>query len=142
MPNTLTLPQLREQAVALRRAGKSRREIQQILQIRSNGRLNEVLRGEPPPPWTRRPNAKDDVRARARDLRGQGRAYNEIAAELGVSKSSVSLWVRDMPRPERLSYEVSRERQAAGVARYWAQERREREAMRAAVSADAARQIG
>lgn len=70
MTNTLTLPQLREQAVALRRAGRSRREIQQILQIRSNGTLNEVLRGEPPPPWTRRPNAKDAVRARARELRG------------------------------------------------------------------------
>jgi len=34
MTNTLTLPQLREEAVTLRRAGKSRREIQQILQIR------------------------------------------------------------------------------------------------------------
>ena len=116
MTNTQTLPQLREQAVALRRAGKSRREIQQLLQIRSNGTLNEVLRGEPPPPWTRRPNAKDDVRARARELREQGLAYQEIAAELGVSKSSVSLWVRDLPRPERLSYEVSPERQARAVA--------------------------
>ncbi len=142
MTNTLTLPQLREQAIALRRAGRSRREIQQILQIRSNGTLNEVLRGEPPPPWTRRPNAKDAVRARARELREQGMAYHEIAAELGVSKSSVSLWVRDLPRPERLSYEVSRERQAAGVARYWEQERLAREALRAAVSAEAARQIG
>ena len=142
MTNTLSLPQLREQAVALRRAGKSRREIQQILQLRSNATLNEVLRGEPPPAWSRRPNAKDGVRARARELRGQGMAYDEIAAELGVSKSSASLWVRDLPRPERLSYEVSRERQAAGVARYWARERREREALRAAVSATAARQIG
>src|ERR1022692_902199 len=142
MTNTLSLPQLREQAVALRRAGKSRREIQQILQLRSNATLNEGLRGEPPPAWARRPNAKDGVRARARELRGQGMAYDEIAAELGVSKSSASLWVRDLPRPERLSYEVSRERQAAGVARYWARERREREALRAAVSATAARQIG
>jgi predicted transcriptional regulator len=142
MTDTLPLPQLREQAIALRRAGRSRREIQQILQIRSNGTLNEVLRGEPPPPWTRRPNAKDAIRAKARDLREQGLAYHEIAAELGVSKSSVSLWVRDLPRPEHLSYEISRERQAAGVARYWARERREREAMRAAVSATAARQIG
>jgi|ERR1017187_5630412 transposase len=119
MTNTLSLPQLREQAVALRRAGKSRREIQQILQIRSNATLNEVLRGEPPPPWTRRPNAKDGVRARARELREQGMAYHEIAAKLGVSKSSVSLWVRDLPRPERLSYEECAKRQAAAVAAYW-----------------------
>lgn len=33
----------------------------------------------------------------ARDLRAQGYRLYEIAAELGVSKSSVSLWVRDVP---------------------------------------------
>ncbi|WP_019629257.1 helix-turn-helix domain-containing protein [Actinomadura atramentaria] len=47
----------------------------------------------------RRANAKDDLRARARDLRAAGASYNEIAAALGVSKSSCSLWLRDMPRP-------------------------------------------
>ncbi len=122
--------------------GKSRREIQQILQIRSNGTLNEVLRGEPPPPWTRRPNAKDAVRARARELREQGLAYHEIAAELDVSKSSVSLWVRDLPRPERLSYEECARRQAAAVSAYWAVERPRREAARQAVRADAQQRIG
>ena len=69
-------------------------------------------------------------------------AYSEIAAQLNVSKSSVSLWVRDMPRPERLSYEASRQRQAAGVAKYWEEERQRREADRAAVSMAAANQIG
>jgi transcriptional regulator with XRE-family HTH domain len=34
---------------------------------------------------------------RARDLRAQGWTYNEICAEVGVSKSSVSLWCRDVP---------------------------------------------
>jgi transposase-like protein len=86
-------PRLREQATALRRAGKSRREIKEILRIRSNETLNEALRGEPPPPWTRRPNARDDLHAQARKLREQGLAYHQIAAELGVSKSTVSLWV-------------------------------------------------
>jgi predicted transcriptional regulator len=33
---------------------------------------------------------------RARDLRAEGWTYNEIAAELGVAKSSVSLWCRDI----------------------------------------------
>jgi len=33
---------------------------------------------------------------RARDLRAAGWTYNEIAAEVGVSKSSVSLWCRDV----------------------------------------------
>jgi DNA-binding CsgD family transcriptional regulator len=97
MTNNVPLSQLREQAVVLRRSGRSRREIKEILQIRSNNRLNEALRGEPPLPSTWRPNAKDDLRAKARELRGQGLDYKRIAAELGVSKSSVSLWVRDLP---------------------------------------------
>ncbi len=139
---TKPLAELREQAIALRRAGKSRREIKEILRITSNWTLNEVLRGEPPPPWTSRPNAKDDLHARARQLRSQGWGYKRIAAEVGVSKSSVSLWVRDLPRPDRLSYEASRQRQADGVARYWAEERQRREADRAAVSTGAANQIG
>lgn len=142
MTDKLPFSELREQAITLRRAGRSRREIQQILQIRSNARLNDVLRGEPPQPRTRRPNAKDDLRARARELREQGLDYEEIAAKLGVAKSSVSLWVRDLPRPERLSYEQCRKRSADGVAAYWAQERVEREASRAAVSSAAASQIG
>jgi transposase len=137
-----SLAELRSQAVALRRAGKSRREIKEMLAITSNWTLNEVLRGEPPPQWTRRPNAKDDRRAAARQLRDQGLAYNEIAARLGVSKSSISLWVRDMPRPERLSYEASRQRQAAGVAAYWAAERQRREDAKVAVSRAAAQELG
>jgi hypothetical protein len=134
--------QLREQAIALRRAGKSRREIKELLAITSNWTLNEVLRGEPPQPWTWRPNAKDDLRVKARNLREQGCDYNQIAAELGVSKSSVSLWVRDLPRPPRLSYEECRKRSAEGVRRYWAAERPIREAEREAVRATAAAQIG
>jgi transposase-like protein len=130
-------PQLRAQAIELRRAGKSRREIKEILRIKSNDRLNEALRGEPPPPGARRPNAKDDLRAKARELRDQGLSYNRIAAELGVSKSSISLWVHDLPHPPRLSYEVSRGRQAAGVARYWAGERVSREAARVYIHEDA-----
>jgi hypothetical protein len=70
--------QLREQAIALRRAGKSRREIKEMLAITSNWTLGEALRGEPPQPWTWRPNAKDDLRAKARTLREQGHDYNRI----------------------------------------------------------------
>lgn len=43
-------------------------------------------------------------RQRARELRAQGWTLQEIADELGVSKSSVSLWVRDVefePKPRR-----------------------------------------
>ncbi|GGZ71555.1 helix-turn-helix domain-containing protein [Streptomyces bluensis] len=92
---------LREQAVTLRRAGLSRRQIRDRLHVDNNDILNRLLEGEPPPEWTKRPNAKDDLRARARELRLQGWTYDQIQVELGCSKSSISLWVRDLPRPER-----------------------------------------
>jgi hypothetical protein len=142
MSQTTAFLLLREQAIALRRAGKSRREIKDLLGITSNDTLNEVLKGEPPQPWTRRPNAKDDLRAQARNLREQGHDYDQIAAELGVSKSSVSLWVRDLPRPPGLSYEECRRRAAEGVQRYWAAQRPIREAEREAARVAAAAQIG
>jgi len=94
---------LREQAVTPRREGKSLRQIKQILGPMSNVTLNDALRGVPPLDWTRRPNAKDELRAKARELRGEGMGYEEIAAALGVAKGSVSLWVRDLPRPAGLS---------------------------------------
>src|SRR6266851_3018977 len=137
-----TAERLRERAIALRRAGHSRREIKQILGIGSNQTLNEALHGEPPPEWTRRPRAKDDLHARARELREQGLDYEDIAASLGVSKSSVSLWVRDMPRPERLSYEECRKRSAEGSRVFWEAERPARETQREAVRAAAAGKIG
>jgi transcriptional regulator with XRE-family HTH domain len=133
---------VRERAIALRRAGHSFREIKEILGVGSNQTLNEALRGVPPPEWTRRPRAKDDLHARARELREQGLDYKEIAAALGVSKSTVSLWVRDMPRPERLSYEECRTRSAEGSRLYWEAERPAREARREEVRATAAGQIG
>jgi transposase-like protein len=142
MNEKIAFPQLREQAIALRRAGKSRREIKELLGITSNHTLNESLKGEPPLPQNFRPNAKDEARAKARKLREQGMSYNQIAARLDVSKSSVSLWVRDLPRPESMSYQAFRERQAAGVRRWWAAERRVREAQRTAACAAAAKEIG
>src|SRR5487761_1070571 len=142
MRSTQDLLQLKEQAIALRRAGKSRRQIKEILGIVSNATLDRALRGEPPPDWTRRPRAKDAVRARARDLREKGLDYEEIAAVLGVSKGSISLWVRDMPTPPHLTYEESRKRSAEGARRYWAAERPVREAAREAVVTAAAAQIG
>ncbi|EPD56795.1 hypothetical protein [Streptomyces sp. HGB0020] len=92
---------LRERAVALRRAGLSRRQIRDRLHVDNNDLLNRLLQGEPAPEWTKRPNAKDDLRARARELRLQGWTYDQIQVELACSKSSISLWVRDLPKPER-----------------------------------------
>ncbi|MGW7572596.1 hypothetical protein [Streptomyces sp. NPDC054765] len=90
---------LRPQAVALRRAGLSRRQIRDRLHVHNNDILNRLLEGIPTPDRTRRPNAKDDLRERARALRRQGMTYDRIQLELGCSKSSISLWVRDLPKP-------------------------------------------
>ncbi|MDP3713977.1 MAG: hypothetical protein Q8R60_15985 [Mycobacteriales bacterium] len=43
---------------------------------------------------------KDEEQALAAQLRAEGRTYDEIAAELGVSKGSLSLWLRDHPHPD------------------------------------------
>jgi transcriptional regulator with XRE-family HTH domain len=101
-----------------------------------------ALKGVPPPEWTRRPNAKNKVRAKARELREQGLDYEEIADALGVSKGSISLWVRDPPTPPHLTYEESRKRAVEGMRRYWEAERPVREAAREATIAAAARDIG
>ncbi|MGW7459922.1 hypothetical protein [Streptomyces sp. NPDC054797] len=98
---TATFESLREQAVALRREGLSRRDIRDRLAVHNNDILNRLLEGEQPPEWTKRPNAKDDLRAKARELRLQGMTYDQIQLELGCSKSSISLWVRDLPKPDR-----------------------------------------
>ena len=108
----------------------------------SNSTLSHFLQGVPPPAWTRRARAKDELHAAARQLRAQGLDYVDIAAALGVAKSSVSLWVRDLPTPPRLSYEENRKRSAAGARRYWEAERPAREARRAAMTAHATGEIG
>ncbi|MEV7981435.1 hypothetical protein [Streptomyces sp. NPDC086519] len=130
---------LRDQAVELRRTGLSRRQIRDRLHVHNNDILNRLLEGEPPPEWTRRPNAKDDLRERARELRLQGWTYNQIQAELGCSKSSVSLWVRDLPRPEpKCTPEEQRARMNAGLARFHAS----RDLERTATKQEAAAAIG
>jgi hypothetical protein len=126
----------------LRRQGKSLRQIKAILGPLGNATLHDALRNEPPPEWTRRPRAKDELRARARELRGQGMDYEEIVAALGAAKSSVSLWVRDLPVPARLSYAECRQRSAEGTRRYWEAERPARRALRTAVREAAAAQVG
>ncbi len=130
---------LRERAVALRRAGLSRRQIRDRLHVDNNDILNRLLEGKPPPEWTKRPNAKDDLRARARELRLQGWRYDQIQVELGCSKSSISLWVRDLPKPERKrSYA-----EAAAIARRgWEAKLRIRDEERQRTKQLAAQEVG
>ncbi|MFG2542832.1 hypothetical protein ACGFY8_13780 [Streptomyces sp. NPDC048232] len=127
---------LRERAVALRRAGYSLRQIREELGVYNKETLQRLVEGEPPPEWTKRPRAKDDLRERARELRCQGKTYNEIQSELGCSKSSVSLWVRDLPSPEsKRSPEEQRALMNEGLARLQAAREQERTATKQAATA-------
>ncbi|MEU0099582.1 hypothetical protein [Streptomyces sp. NPDC006267] len=130
---------LRERAVALRREGLSRRQIRDRLHVDNNDILNRLLQGEPAPQWTKRPRAKDDLRERARELRLQGMTYDRIQVELGCSKSSISLWVRDLPKPERRR---TREESSAIGRRGWGATLQRREAERRTAKQRAADEIG
>ena len=131
---------LREQVVALRRAGMSRRQIRDELKIWNNDKLNRLLKGEPPPEWTKRPRAKDELRAKAREMRIEGRTYDEIEEALGVARSSVSLWVRDLPRPPRRK--PSGDRQAYMERVCWGPRRELRDQERRDAKSLAADEIG
>lgn len=43
------------------------------------------------------PKMRHEDKQRARELRTQGWSYNDILKEVGVSKSTLSLWLRDIP---------------------------------------------
>ncbi|MFK4182905.1 hypothetical protein ACI2L4_02630 [Streptomyces sparsogenes] len=130
--------QLRERAIALRREGLSRRQIRDRLKVHNNDILNRLLEGEPPPEWTKRPNAKDGLRARAREMRLRGMTYDQIQLELGCSKSSISLWVRDLPKPPPRTRE-----EASAIAKQgWEATLRRREIERQQTKLAAAREIG
>ncbi|GAA2347331.1 hypothetical protein [Streptomyces violaceusniger] len=140
LDGTTTFEELRERAIALRREGLSRRQIRDRLKVSNNDILNRLLEGEPPPEWTKRPNAKDDLRARAREMRLQGMTYDRIQLELGCSKSSISLWVRDLPKPDRPPR--TREEASAIAKRGWEPTMRRREIERQQTKLAAAREIG
>ncbi|MFI0912326.1 hypothetical protein [Streptomyces abikoensis] len=81
--------------------------------------------------------AKTDMRARARELRLAGRTYDEIVAELGVAKSSVSLWVRDLPKPQKTHQQMHEMREAR-----WVPHRRAQAIKRIETKLEAAYAIG
>ncbi|WP_243979669.1 hypothetical protein [Streptomyces sp. NEAU-YJ-81] len=140
LDGSTTFEELRERAIALRKEGTSRRQIRDRLKVSNNDILNRLLEGEPPPEWTKRPNAKDDLRARAREMRLQGMTYDRIQLELGCSKSSISLWVRDLPKPDRPPR--TREEASAIAKRGWEATLRQREIERQRTKLAAAREVG
>jgi hypothetical protein len=77
------------------------------------------------------------MRAAAREMRKEGRTYDEIVAALGVSKGSVSLWVRDLPKPPTPPERLHRMREAR-----WAPYRAERDRQRKETRAAARAEVG
>ncbi len=109
----------------------------------SKHRLTEWLRGTPPPDWTVRPNAKDDLRARATVLRGDGWSVNDIAAELGVARSTAWQWVRHLPLdPDSDRARRKREHSKVMTEARWARHRLERDAAKKAVMTAARVDVG
>jgi transposase-like protein len=120
----------REQAIQLRLAGLSRSQIADALGLGSGGQpLCRWLQDVPPPAWTRRPRAKDHLREQAVAMRKEGRSYREIKEVVGVAKSTLSLWLRDIPLTEEQQLALalrgpSATRKSAQVARANATRRR------------------
>ncbi|GGO88379.1 hypothetical protein [Wenjunlia tyrosinilytica] len=81
--------------------------------------------------------AKTEAREQARELRRQGRTYDEIVEALGVAKSSVSLWVRDLPKPAPRAEHMAMMREAR-----WGPYRRERDIHRQETKLAAAKEVG
>ncbi|HUR50419.1 MAG TPA: hypothetical protein VMY88_12955 [Acidimicrobiales bacterium] len=115
-----------EAARELRRQGKSTAQIKEALGLSSGGgALSRWLKDIPAPEWTRRPRAKDDVRELAVAMRLEGKSYRQILETLpvAVSKSSLSLWLRDVPltddqkRMLAMRQDVARSARAASVRR-------------------------
>ena len=125
----------RDDARSLRRAGLTMRQIEEHFPGVPRTRLLGWVRDIHPARHKLRVRAKDEVREQARQLRLKDKTYAEIAAELGVSKSSVSVWCNDLPRP------TAPPRSSANH-RDWEPYRRRREREREAERAEAARAVG
>jgi hypothetical protein len=98
--------------------------------------LADWLRNEPTPGWTRRPNAKDELRAQAVELRTKGRTVPEIATELAVAKSTAYQWVKHLPLDATIERGAERRRRHSRhmTDSRWEPHRQARDAQRAAVN--------
>jgi transposase len=105
--------------------------------------LTDWLRGIEPPEWTRRPNAKDDLRRQAVELRRQGWSVNDLAVRLGVAKSTAYAWVKHIPLDRDAERAREKQEHAAlmNEAR-WEERRAERDRRQAEVRAAARLEVG
>lgn len=98
------------------------------------------------------PTMRWEDKLRARELRVQGCSYNDILREVGVSKSTLSLWLRDIPLTDEQVAALS-DKFRAGREKFihkmrvrrddrWAEYHREAEAEYAILSQDPAFMFG
>lgn len=137
-------PELRARARELRDTGYTRDQIRVALGLPSDWAVTQLLDREPARHPGLRTQAKDDLRKRARELRLEGHTYPEIAEELGVSKSSVSLWVRDLPAPDSTPEGKARsqERRTAAIQAVWRKKQEVIDRERQRTRSVASRQVG
>jgi transposase-like protein len=128
-----------ETARRLRRDGRSRAEIRAVVGPVGQAWLSRALAGIEPAEWTTRPNAKDDLREEARRLRMSGASLLDVARALGVAKSTVSSWCRDLQRQPKGDWSLRTTEMHRGR---WERRLAEREDARRAVQQEAAASVG
>jgi transposase len=105
--------------------------------------LTDWLRGIEPPEWTRRPNAKDGLRAQALELRTAGWSVNDLATRLGVAKSTAYSWVKHVPLdPDAERAKQKQEHAAVMAAGRWDAVRAQRDSRQHQVHAEAEATLG
>jgi hypothetical protein len=105
------LDRLREQAVTLRRQGKSLRQIKEIIGPVSNSTLNQILRGEPLPPERAGPGYAESKR---RAAEGVQRYWAAESARREAARTAISA-----AAAAQIGELTDREILIAGAIAYW-----------------------
>jgi hypothetical protein len=105
------LDQLRKEAVALRRQGRSRRQIKEMLGFISNSTLNKILRGEPLPAERAGPGYAESRRRAAEGVR---RYWAAEGARREAARAAISA-----AAAAQLGELTDREILIAGAIAYW-----------------------
>jgi hypothetical protein len=108
------LSRLRSEAVALRRAGRTRRQIKEALGLIGNSTLNELLRDEPLPESARRALGRDYEKSRRLAAEGVRRYWNGERQAREASRTAIS-----SAAAAEIGQVSDREIRIAGAIAYW-----------------------
>jgi Homeodomain-like domain len=116
--------------------------IRELLGV-SREQIEDWLRGVPAPDWTKRPNAKDELHARAVEMRNAGHSVPSIARELGVARSTAWQWTKHIPLADDTAEAQRRRAHAKRMTdARWARHRLERDEQRRRLVVESAGRIG